>query len=223
MTDILLMEDETMIREVLAEYMMMAGYRVHEAESGDAALEILDREPIRLAVLDICVPGPNGVEVLQRIRDNEKTAEIGVIMLTALDDIKSQVEAFNALADDYIVKPASPIILLKRMETLLWRIRPSKQEHDSGLRIDEGAYRAYYNGNELGLTVSEFLLLKLLKENSHRVLNREQLINGVFNEDYIGNDRVIDAHIKNLRKKLPIPCIKTVIGIGYQYEEGAQV
>ncbi|MDD7266695.1 MAG: response regulator transcription factor [Lachnospiraceae bacterium] len=221
MTDVLLMEDEVTIREVLAEYMRMSGYRVFEAADGRRALKILEEQTIDLAVLDIMVPPPDGVAVLQAIRSGRHTADIGVIMLTALDDIKTQVSAFNAFADDYIVKPASPIILLKRMETLLRRIRP-RQPQTGGLQVDKDAYRAYFDGEDLGLTVSEFLLLKLLWDNRGRVLSREQLINGVFHEEYTGNDRIIDAHVKNLRKKLPRAVIKTVIGVGYRFDEGPE-
>ena len=90
---------------------------------------------------------------------------------------------------------------------------------DTSLVIDDKAYRVYYEGKNLNLTVSEFLLLKTLHDSPHQVLTREQLILSIFNEDYIGNDRIIDAHIKNLRKKLPVNVIDTVIGVGYRWKE----
>ena len=140
-------------------------------------------------------------------------------MLTAYEDINTQVEAFNFFADDYITKPASPIILLKRIDVLLRRISHDNSVKDTSLVIDDKAYKVYYEGKNLNLTVSEFLLLKTLHDSPHQVLTREQLILSIFNEDYIGNDRIIDAHIKNLRKKLPVNVIDTVIGVGYRWKE----
>lgn len=144
---------------------------------------------------------------------------MAVIMLTALDDEQTQVKAFNAYADDYVIKPVSPIILLKRMETILRRAARQARTAESGLVIHEESYQAFYEGKPLELTLSEYLLLQTLYRAPKRVFTREQLILSIFNEDYIGNDRIIDAHVKNLRKKLPQNYIKTVIGVGYQYQD----
>lgn len=218
---VLFLEDEPTIREVLTEYMLISGYHVTGVERGDAAMELLKEQNFDIAVLDICVPGADGFEVLQCIRTDKK--EMAVIMLTALEDEQTQVKAFNLYADDYVIKPVSPIILLKRMETILRRTARSEGEQtkDSGLVLREEAYCAYYQGEKLPLTLSEYLLLQTLMQYPGRVFTREQLILSIFNEDYIGNDRIIDAHVKNLRKKLPISCIKTVIGVGYQYSKDA--
>lgn len=216
MKKILFMEDEPTIREVLAEYMKMQNYEVTEAGDGEEAVLALENSEFDMAVLDIMVPKKNGLEVLHEIR--KRYPDMAVIMLTALGDEQTQVKAFNAYADDYVIKPVSPIILLKRMETILRRAARSLRVSEDGLVIQKEAYQAYYNGKPLELTLSEFLLLQTLYEESNRVFNREQLILRIFNEDYIGNDRIIDAHIKNLRKKLPINCIRTVIGVGYQFD-----
>ena len=218
MAEILFLEDEVTIREVLTEYMNVAGHKVTECGSGDEAVERLKDKSYDLAILDIKVPGISGLKVLEYIR-NELRSDMGVIMLTAYEDINTQVEAFNYFADDYITKPASPIILLKRIDVLLRRIGHANSVKDTPLVIDVKAYRVYYEGKNLNLTVSEFLLLKTLYDSPHQVLTREQLILNIFNEDYIGNDRIIDAHIKNLRKKLPVNVIDTVIGIGYRWKE----
>ena len=218
MAEILFLEDEVTIREVLTEYMNVAGHKVTECGSGDEAVERLKDKSYDLAILDIKVPGISGLKVLEYIR-NELKSDMGVIMLTAYEDINTQVEAFNYFADDYITKPASPIILLKRIDVLLRRISHDNSVKDTSLVIDDKAYRVYYEGKNLNLTVSEFLLLKTLYDSPHQVLTREQLILNIFNEDYIGNDRIIDAHIKNLRKKLPVNVIDTVIGIGYRWKE----
>ena len=216
---VLCLEDDPVIREVLTEYMHMSGYRVTEAQRGDDAISLLARQQFHLAVLDICVPGVDGFGVLKYIQENCRTA---VIMLTALGDEQSQVKAFNLYADDYVIKPVSPIILLKRMETILRRV--AWQEGgtgEEGLVLKEESYCAFFGGQKLPLTLTEYLLLQKLYHEPERVFTREQLILGIFNEDYIGNDRIIDAHVKNLRKKLPLPCIKTVIGVGYQFDRTA--
>lgn len=178
---------------------------------------MLDRQNFDMAVLDIMVPGVSGMEVLQYIK--EKKPEMATIMLTALDDEKTQVQAFNSYADDYVIKPVSPIILLKRMETILRRVKKSWGRNEKGLVVDDDSYQAFYDGRPLELTLSEFLLLQVLKKEPRRVFTREQLILRIFNDDYVGNDRIIDAHVKNLRKKLPGNYIKTVIGVGYQFQE----
>ena len=214
---VLFLEDEPTIREVLTEYMTISGYRVTGADRGDAAIRLVREQDFDLAVLDICVPGADGFQVLKAVRTSGK--DTGVIMLTALEDEQTQVKAFNLYADDYVIKPVSPIILLKRMETILRRIGGcgGEQNSDQGLVLREEAYCAYYQGRKLPLTLSEYLLLQTLMQQPNRVFTREQLILSIFNEDYIGNDRIIDAHVKNLRKKLPVPCIRTVIGVGYQF------
>lgn len=215
---ILFLEDEPTIREVLTEYMKMQNYDVVCAGDGEEALALLTSQYFDMAVLDIMVPGVSGLEVLSYIKKHKP--EMATIMLTALDDEKTQVQAFNLYADDYVIKPVSPIILLKRMETILRRVKRKEIQEEKGLVIHEDSYQAFYDGVPLELTLSEFLLLQALHREPRRAFTREQLILRIFNEDYVGNDRIIDAHVKNLRKKLPGNYIKTVIGIGYQFQEG---
>lgn len=218
MTRILFLEDEDTIREVLTEYMKIAGYEVDEASSGTAAQELLGRHSYDIAVLDIMVPGKSGLEILEYIKTTPGLSHMGIIMLTALDDTNTQVNAFNSLADDYVIKPVSAIILLKRIEALLRRVSSGGSSAvEKGLSINAESYSVSWNSEKIPLTISEFLLLQMLYENKNRVFTREQLIMGIFNEDYAGNDRIIDAHVKNIRKKLPVNCIKTIIGIGYQF------
>lgn len=214
---ILFLEDEPTIQEVLTEYMRMQDYDVVCAQDGEQAIGMLDGQDFDMAVLDIMVPGVSGMEVLRYIK--EKKPEMATIMLTALDDEKTQVHAFNLYADDYVIKPVSPIILLKRMETILRRVKKSWGRNEKGLVVDDDSYQAFFDGRPLELTLSEFLLLQVLKKEPRRVFTREQLILRIFDDDYVGNDRIIDAHVKNLRKKLPGNYIKTVIGVGYQFQE----
>ena len=185
MANILILEDEKNIREVLVEYLKVSGATTFEAEDGNEAVEILKGEDIDVAVLDIMVPGMSGIDVLSFIRKNSKTKNIGVIMLTALDDIGTQVSAFNNFADEYLVKPVSPIILIKRIETLLRRIKPQVLVNHEFIMDDE-SYTVFVDGEEIPFTLSEFLILQMLYENKNKVLSREQLIMGAFNEDYIG-------------------------------------
>lgn len=152
---VLFLEDEPTIREVLTEYMTMSGYRVTGAERGDKAMALLREQDFHIAVLDICVPGADGFEVLQSVRNSGK--DTAVIMLTALEDEQTQVRAFNLYADDYVIKPVSPIILLKRMETILRRTGGGggEQARKEGLVLKEEAYCAFYQGEKLPLTLSE--------------------------------------------------------------------
>ena len=215
--DILFLEDEPTIREVLTEYMKLQDYDVTCAQDGGQAMQLLERRRSDMAGLDIMVPGISGLEILAYLKEHHP--ETATIMLTALDDEKTQVQAFNLYADDYVIKPVSPIILLKRMETILRRVKKTQGQGEQGLVVDDDSYQAFYNGKPLELTLSEFLLLQTLKKEPKRVFTREQLILRIFNEDYVGNDRIIDAHVKNLRKKLPGNYIKTVIGVGYRFQE----
>ena len=189
---VLFLEDEPTICEVLTEYMTLSGYQVTSVPNGDEAISMINSRRYDIAVLDIMVPGTDGFGVLAKIRECQP--EMAVIMLTALDDEKTQIRAFNHYADDYVIKPVSPIILLKRMETILRRTALSSaavKASDSGLTLDSEAYRALYNGQRLPLTLSEYLLLQTLYRHPGRVYTRE----------------------------LPIPCIKTVIGVGYQFDQ----
>ena len=220
MARILFLEDEPTIREVTTEYFKMAGYEVVVVSDGKEAIDAVNKEAFHVAVLDIMVPTINGMEVLAYIR--KRHPSMAVIMLTALDDEQTQVKAFNLYADDYIIKPFSPILLIKRIETVLHRIgqASNKSTRNNELLIDEAAYQAFYKNESLYLTVSEFLLLKALADEPNRVFNREQLIERIFHEDAFVNDRIIDAHVKNLRKKLPRNYIKTILGVGYQFDKG---
>jgi DNA-binding response OmpR family regulator len=219
MIKILFLEDEPNIIEVTTEYMKMQGYEVTCVNNGQDALEILKNEDFNLAILDIMVPKVTGLEVLEYI--NKSKRNMATIMLTALGDEQTQLKAFNLKTDDYVIKPFSPLLLLKRIEAVLRRsLTEGKFDNDdTEFYIDDNTYQAYYKSESLNLTLSEFLLLQTLMKEPNRVFNREQLIMRIFNEDYISNDRIIDAHVKNLRKKLPHNYIKTVIGVGYQFNK----
>lgn len=218
---ILFLEDEVTIAEVTKEYIILGGYEVTHVTDGLEAIEKLKSQTFDIGIFDIMVPNKSGLEVLDYVKKHH--IQLPVIMLSALGDETTQVQAFNLFADDYIIKPFSPILLLKRIEALLRRSRGvlenvSSESDIDEIQIDDNTYQAYYNNQSLGLTLTEFLILQVLSKNKNQVFTRNQLLDYVFADDYYPNDRVIDAHIKNLRKKLPYDCIKTVIGVGYRLE-----
>lgn len=219
MIKIFFLEDEPTISEVTTEYMKMQKYEVVCASDGQEALELLKKYKFDLAILDIMVPKVSGLDVLKYIK--ETNPQMATIMLTALEDEQTQLKAFNLYADDYVIKPFSPLLLIKRIETILRRTMGSINimTEVKGLHINDEAYQAYFDNQSLQLTLSEFLLLQTLIKDPNRVFSREQLIMKIFNEEYCGNDRIIDAHVKNLRKKLPGKFIKTVTGVGYKFEQ----
>ncbi|MGL5086618.1 MAG: response regulator transcription factor [Clostridium sp.] len=222
MIKILFLEDEPTISEVTTEYMEMKNYKVTCALDGEVAIKLLKNEDFDLAILDIMVPKISGIEVLEYIKKNKP--KMATIMLTALDDEKTQLKAFNLYADDYVIKPFSPLLLLKRIETILRRSmkETSEVESSKGLFVNDESFQAFYNDKSLNLTLSEFSLLQALIKEPNRVFTRENLIVKIFNDDYFSNDRIIDAHVKNLRKKLPKQYVKTVTGVGYQFNSSIE-
>ncbi|SCI82596.1 Transcriptional regulatory protein BaeR [uncultured Clostridium sp.] len=221
MIKILFLEDEPTILEVTTEYMKMKDYEVFCATDAEEAMKLIKNDKFDIAILDIMVPKGSGLDILEYI--NKSNIEMGTIMLSALGDEQTQLKAFNLYADDYVIKPFSPLLLLKRIESVLRRIKMDKSKHENsnGLYINDDTYEAYYNNSALNLTLSEFLLLQTLFKEANRAFTREQLILKIFDDSYFGNDRIIDAHVKNLRKKLPKNYIKTVTGIGYQFNKEA--
>lgn len=221
MIKILFLEDEPTILEVTTEYMKMKNYEVFCATDAEEAMKLIKNDKFDIAILDIMVPKGSGLDILDYI--NKSKIKMGTIMLSALGDEQTQLKAFNLYADDYVIKPFSPLLLLKRIESILRRMQMDKPNDEklNGLYINEDTYEAYYDNSPLNLTLSEFLLLQTLFKESNRAFTREQLILKIFDDSYFGNDRIIDAHVKNLRKKLPKNYIKTVIGVGYQFNKEA--
>ena len=212
MAKILFLEDDKNIREVTKEYLILENHEVYEAKNGRQAIDILGEKEVEIAILDILVPEPNGLEVLAYIK--KEYTQIACIMLSALGDEGTQLSAFEHFAEDYIIKPFSPKLLLKRIEVILRRGR-NTEEKENGLIIDEKQYQAYLNGESLHLTLTEFVLLEVFMRYPKQVFTRAQLLEHIAPDDFMISDRIIDAHIKNLRKKCPEHTIRTVIGVGY--------
>ncbi|MGL5042325.1 MAG: response regulator transcription factor [Culicoidibacterales bacterium] len=217
---ILFLEDELTIAEVTSEYMITQGYSVTHVTDGQLALDAIAAEQFDLIILDIMVPKITGLAVLAKITKNHNTSP--VIILSALGDQTTQLQAFDFKADDYIIKPFSPLLLLKRIEALLRRAQMGANLNDlpPAFVLDEKTYAAYYNQKSLELTLTEYLIVQKLYQNQNQVFTRDQLLSHLFSADYYPNDRVIDAHIKNIRKKLPENYIKTIMGVGYQFKLG---
>ena len=214
--NILIVEDDEKIREGVMEFLQENGYRIYGAETGEEGLEILKHTEIHLALLDIMLPGISGIEVLKELRTY---STLPVIMLTAVSDEKTQVDSFDQLADDYICKPFSLILLLKRMEALLRTHYKTKQIWNyREASVDFSGYQATYEGKDAAVTPKEIKLLAYLLENSGQVVSREQILERIWNDEESPYDRVVDVYIKNLRKKLHLDCIVTVKGVGYKME-----
>ena len=220
---ILLAEDERLAREGVRDFLISRGYLVAEAVDGEEAVKKFcesEQSVFDLVILDVMLPKMNGILVLKEIR---KRSKVPVLMLTALSDEGTQVASFDNLADDYLCKPFSLLILEKRIEALMRRLKDTQKEEVSkwareGVLVDFLEYKGYLNGVDVDLKPKEVELLKLLIENPKVTLRREQILEELW-KDELPYDRVIDVYIKNLRKKLQIDCIKTVKGVGYCYVE----
>jgi len=212
---VLLVEDEPALRTGTEQFLRQRGFTVLTAVSGEKALEKFARADV--IILDIMLPGMSGIETLHQIR---QTSDVPVLMLTALHDEPTQITSFDELADDYISKPFSLVILEKRLQALLRRRKPSQTLWQRGLAsVDFMAYQGFYDENDAHLKPKEVQLLKLLVNNPNMVWSRQAIIDKLWRDDEVPFDRVIDVYIKNLRKKLRLDCIITVKGVGYRYEE----
>lgn len=214
MKKILVLEDEKNTNEVICEYLKDGGYLPFPCFDGNKALEIFDQEDIDLCILDIMVPGIDGMNVLKEIR---KESQIPVIMLTAINDEFTQISSYDAKVDEYVAKPFSPRILIKKVEALLRRCDAVENLVITykDLIIDFSSYQVTKDKVELHLTTREFDILKLLVSNNNHVVTREMILDHLWKDDLEASDRLIDTHIKNLRKKLDCDLIETVKGVGY--------
>lgn len=217
---ILVVEDDKDINEVVTEYMKDAGFIVLSCLHGKDAQALLSQnQTIDLFILDIMLPEVDGLELLKIIRSLEFHQEKPVVMLTALDDEATQLLSFDELADDYVVKPFSPKVLVKRVEKLLRRQGEGPKRLQCGeLILDYDSFEVFDQQEKLQLTYREFELLGSLMNNAGKVLNRQQLLNYAWGYEYFGDERIVDVHIKNLRKKLKSEVIVTVKGVGYKLE-----
>ncbi|MGC4376253.1 response regulator transcription factor [Fictibacillus sp. Mic-4] len=228
---ILVVDDEERIRKLLKMYLEREHYEVHEAENGEDALELALSINYDLILLDLMMPGMDGIEVCEQLRKKKATP---VIMLTAKGEEMNRIQGFEAGTDDYIVKPFSPREVVLRVKALLRRSSSTKFLQTETvtknvivfphLTIDHDAHRVLASGKEVNLTPKEYELLYYLAKTPDKVYAREQLLKDVWNYEFFGDLRTVDTHVKRLREKLnkvspeAASMIATVWGVGYKFE-----
>ena len=225
MPTVLVVDDETPLRELIRAYLEREGYTVHEATNGREALTLMSQVQPDVVVLDLMLPEIDGIEVCRRVR---ATSDVYIIMLTARADEVDRVVGLEVGADDYLTKPFSPRELVARVRALLRRARapqsPSKVLKFDDLTIDVEGHELRMGGEEIAVTSTEFRLVVLLATTPGRLFTRAQLLEQVWGGSYYGDDHVVDVHIANARRKLKEDptnprFIETVRGAGYRWRQ----
>jgi two-component system phosphate regulon response regulator PhoB len=226
--DILVVDDEKDVVEVVSHFLEEEGYTVHTAYDGEEALEMASGD-VDLIVLDIMLPGVDGYEVCKKLRSRVETEDIPIVFLSAKTEEEDQIEGLMLGGDDYLTKPVSPQVLVAHVKAVLRRsgVEESSILEVDGLKIYEDEYRAELNGEDLGLTLTEFELLRYLVRHPRKAFTRQQLLETIWKDAMMVTERTVDAHIKNLREKLGdyAEHIQTVRGVGYRFvreEESAE-
>ncbi len=220
---ILVVEDEPEIRELLAFTLSRASYDVVEAESSEQALQLLDRSIPELAIIDWMLPNMSGVDLARRLRRDELTQQIPIIMLTARGEEADKLKSFESGVDDYVTKPFSPRELLARIKALLRRTgAPADNILESGgIRLDLNSHRVTIDGEMVHVGPTEYRLLELLMRHPDRAFDRSQLLDRVWGRSVYVEERTVDVHVLRLRKILqPFKrqhLIQTVRGVGYRF------
>ena len=216
---ILVIEDDRDIEELLQFFLEDNGYQVAIARDGLEGITMFREGGFSLILLDIMLPKIDGYAVCELVR---KESDIPIIMVTALSDEEDQMKGLDLLADDYITKPFSMPVLLRKIGAVLRRSQRNQKGEANRmllyqqLRLDLDNYQVFVAGEEKSLTKREFEILKMLLENQGKVMTREILLEQLWQYEFYGNDRVVDNHIKNLRRKLGGSYIETVKGVGYR-------
>lgn len=218
--NILVVDDEEDVVEVVSHFLKEEGYTVTQAYDGEEALEKVTPE-IDLVLLDIMMPRMNGYEVCERLRSRVETETIPIIFLSAKIEEEDQVKGLMMGGDDYLTKPVSPQVILAHVKAVLRRsgVEESKTLQVEGLTIYEDEYRASLDGKDLGLTLTEFELVRYLVRHPRKAFTRQQLLETIWKDAMMVTERTVDAHIKNLREKLGpfAKHIQTVRGVGYRF------
>lgn len=218
---ILLVDDEPDILEFLSYNLKKEGYQVFTAGTGEEGIALAKKEQPHLVLLDVMMPGIDGIEVCRDLRASTGMDNVVIAFLTARSEDYSHIAGFEAGADDYINKPIKPRVLLSRIKALLRRngADSSSTAVDVGkLRIDRESYLVYKEGAEISLPRKEFELLSLLASKPGKVFARDEILNRVWGDEVVVGDRTIDVHIRKLREKLGEEFIRTVKGVGYKFE-----
>ena len=223
---ILVVDDDENLRRLVAAYLESEGYEVEQAADADAAFASVERREPHLILLDLMLPGLSGLEVARRIRLKR---QIPILMLTARGSEEDVLQGFDAGADDYLVKPFSPKVLVARVRAILRRSGVGPQEEEEAalavgdMSIDRKTREVRVEGREIELTTTEFDLLRVLAEHPGWVFSREELLESVWGYTYLGESRLVDVHIANLRKKIgddpaDPQFVRTVRGVGYKLQ-----
>ena len=217
MKKILVVEDEKDIQNIIKAFLENAGYKVETADDGLDGINIIQKNKFDLVLLDIMMPKIDGFVVCEMIRKN---SNVPIIILTALTDEESQLKGFDKLADDYITKPLSMPIVLKHIEAILRRTDNSKESVGilkyKNMVLNTENYEVFVDNKKIPLTYREYEILKLFLENQGKVFTRDNILNSIWSYDYYGDDKIVNTHIKNIRKKLGYDYIETVRGVGYR-------
>jgi two-component system alkaline phosphatase synthesis response regulator PhoP len=220
---ILLVDDDPDIREFMSYNLKKENYVVETAKNGEIAIEKANKFKPNLIILDVMMPGMDGIQVCESVRSNENTKDILFCFLTARGEDYSQIAGFDAGADDYVAKPVKPAVFLKKIEAMLRRLESvatPKQNREfifDELRVDFESHDVFINNNKLVFAKKEFLLLKLLVSSPGKVFTRDEIYEGVWGSEVVVGDRTIDVHIRKLREKLGDKYITTLKGIGYKF------
>jgi two-component system phosphate regulon response regulator PhoB len=221
-TRVLVVEDEPDIAEVMQFNLERAGFAVEVESRGDSALEAIRKRPPELVVLDLMIPGLDGLELARILKRDPATARLPLVMLTAKGEELDRIVGLELGADDYIAKPFSPREVVLRIKAVLRRRQGAEAETDrieiGRIRLDAAAHRALVRGNEIPLTATEFRLLRVLMERQGRVQTRSRLLTDVWGYAEDVDSRTVDTHVRRLRRKLGPEAdrIETVIGVGYR-------
>lgn len=216
-------DDDSAVRDIELYALEQTGFEARGFSDGTSLLEALKSEKPELIVLDIMLPGIDGVEILKRIKTMPKTRKIPVIMASAKGTESDKIKGLDTGADDYLVKPFGVMEMISRIKAVLRRLEPCeliKPITVGKIVLDEKRHTVAVDGKTVALTLKEFEILRLFMQSPGMVFSRERLLYEVWNADYLGETRTVDMHIKTLRQKLGAEAeyIKTVIGVGYKLE-----
>ncbi len=218
MKKILIVEDEKEIRNILKVYLLTAGYEVTEAADGEEAMKIFYEKPFDLVILDIMLPKKDGWSICREIKEY---SSVPVIIITARDNENDEVFGFEIGADDYITKPFSNKVFLARVKTVLKNktiVNNSNEIEVGKLKINDVSHSVSKEGKNLDLAPKEYEILMYFIKNKNIALSREKMLTEIWGYGFVGNDRTIDVHIKNLRKKIGGEYIKTIRSVGDKFE-----
>ena len=219
---ILIVDDEPDILEFMQYNLDKEGFEVFLAASGKEAIEVAKKEVPDLIILDVMMPGMDGIETCRELRNNQLLRNCIIAFLTARNEDYSQIAGFESGADDYIAKPIKPRVLISRIKALLKRTGQTVADPVTkigGLTIDRNTYTLIKDGEHITLPKKEFELVAFLATKPGKVFTRDEILNRVWGNDVVVGDRTIDVHIRRLREKLGNTVIRTIKGVGYKFEE----